>query len=147
MARSVEKIDPERAGSVRSAWSQPQTGAASQGASPAFQAGHAGSIPVARSSDSDKDTGAAFAAAVSGLRELSTPYHLAHGLLDYAHYLRQNREAEAAEAAAEEARSIAGRLGCQPLLDRAADFTPAVPRDDARLDRGQSASISTVLGV
>ncbi len=30
------------------------------------------------------DNGAGFAAAITGLRELSTPYHLAHGLLDYA---------------------------------------------------------------
>jgi class 3 adenylate cyclase len=79
-------------------------------------------------SDSDQDAGAAFTAAVSGLRELSTPYHLAHGLLDYAHYLKQKSGAEAAEAAVEEARSIADGLRCQPLLERAADLTSAVPR-------------------
>jgi hypothetical protein len=30
---------------------------------------------------------ASFAAVVTGLRELSTPYHLAHGLLDHAGHL------------------------------------------------------------
>jgi class 3 adenylate cyclase/predicted ATPase len=70
---------------------------------------------------------AAFDAAISGLRELSTPYHLAHGLLDHAEYLRHRGEAEAAAAAVEEARGIASRLRCQPLLDRAADLTPAEP--------------------
>ena len=34
--------------------------------------------------DGDPAAGAAFAAAISGLRETSTPYHLAHGLLDHA---------------------------------------------------------------
>jgi class 3 adenylate cyclase/tetratricopeptide (TPR) repeat protein len=64
-----------------------------------------------------------FASAISGLRERSTPYHLAHGLLDYARYL----DSEAAEAAVSEAREIAARLRCQPLLDRAADLTRTRP--------------------
>jgi class 3 adenylate cyclase/predicted ATPase len=70
----------------------------------------------------------AFVSAITGLRELSTPYHLAHGLLDYAGYLSQRGDAEAAAAATEEARGIASQLRCQPLLDRAADATPAQPR-------------------
>ena len=37
--------------------------------------------------DGDEAAAAAFTAAISGLRELSTPYHLAHGLLDHAQYL------------------------------------------------------------
>ena len=37
--------------------------------------------------DGDPDAGAAFAAAITGLRQHSTPYHLAHGLLDHAAYL------------------------------------------------------------
>jgi len=62
------------------------------------------------------------------VRELSTPCHLAHGLLDYAQYLTRTRDAEGAAAAIKEARAIAGRLRCQPLLDRAADIAPANPR-------------------
>ena len=73
----------------------------------------------------DPGAAAAFAAAISSLRELSTPYHLAHGLLDYAGQLLRLGDTEAAEAAIGEARDIAGRLRCQPLLDRTADLTPA----------------------
>ncbi len=58
-----------------------------------------------------------FAAAIRGLREHSTPYHLAHGLLDHAEYLT-GTGTDAAEAAIAEARNIATRLHCQPLLDR-----------------------------
>jgi hypothetical protein len=68
-----------------------------------------------------------FASAISGLRERSTPYHLAHGLLDYAQHL----DSEAAGAAIGEARDIATRLRCQPLLDRAADLMPASPQVEA----------------
>jgi hypothetical protein len=67
-----------------------------------------------------------FAVAVASLREHSTPYHLAHGLLDHAHYLSRRGDAEAAAAAADEARDIARRLRCQPLLDRA-QLIPAEP--------------------
>jgi class 3 adenylate cyclase/predicted ATPase len=76
----------------------------------------------------DPDAGPALAAAISGLRKLSTPYHLAHGLLDHAGYLTRLGDAEAAAAATGEAAGIAQRLGCQPLLDRAAAITPtAIP--------------------
>jgi class 3 adenylate cyclase/predicted ATPase len=68
---------------------------------------------------------AAFAAAISSLRELSTPYHLAHGLLDHADYLTRHGDADAAAAATSEASHIAGKLRCQPLLDRAAEITLA----------------------
>jgi class 3 adenylate cyclase/tetratricopeptide (TPR) repeat protein len=78
----------------------------------------------ARLAVADGDAAAAFAAAVKTLRELSTPYHLAHGLLDHAEYLLTAGSAEAAAAAIAEARDIAGRLRCQPLLDRAATVTP-----------------------
>ena len=70
----------------------------------------------------------AFAAAIVGLRQHSTPYHLAHGLPDYAEYLSHLDDDEAAWAAIGEARDTAGRLCCQPLLDRAADLLPAEPR-------------------
>jgi hypothetical protein len=58
----------------------------------------------------------------------STPYHLAHGLLDHAAHLAARGEAEAAMAAIGEARGIAQRLGCQPLVDRAETIQLARPR-------------------
>ncbi len=69
-----------------------------------------------------------FASAITGLRELSTPYHLAHGLLDQAEYLVHTGDSEAAAAVVDEARDIAGRLRCQPLLDRAEAIERAKPR-------------------
>jgi class 3 adenylate cyclase/tetratricopeptide (TPR) repeat protein len=82
----------------------------------------------------DPDAGAAFTAAIVGLRQLSTPYHLAHGLLDHAQHLQRLGNADAAAAAISEARDIAQRLRCQPLLDRAHTIQPAkpasLPRDD-----------------
>jgi len=77
--------------------------------------------------DGDPAAGTAFAAAVSSLSELSTRYHLGHGLLDYAQYLMHTGDAEGGTAAVREARDTAGRLRCQPLLDRAADLTRAAP--------------------
>jgi predicted ATPase len=71
---------------------------------------------------------AAFTAAIAGLRRHSTPYHLAHGLLDQAEHLLRRDDNEAAVAAIVEARDIARRLRCQPLGDRAADLLPAEPR-------------------
>ena len=75
----------------------------------------------ARLADSDGDQAAAsaFAAAITGLREHSTPYHLAHGLLDHAEYLTRQGDAEAAALAIAEARTIGNGLRCRPLLDRA----------------------------
>jgi class 3 adenylate cyclase/tetratricopeptide (TPR) repeat protein len=64
----------------------------------------------------------AFAAAIAGLRERSTPYHLAHGLLDHAQYLLRQGDVSAAAPAIDEARDIGDRLRCQPLLDRADDL-------------------------
>ena len=59
-------------------------------------------------------------------RQHSTPNHLAHGLLDHARYLALH-DPEAAEEALGEARDIAARMSCQPLLDRAADLARATP--------------------
>ena len=70
--------------------------------------------------DGDKAAGLLFASAISGLRELSTPYHLAHGLLDHAAYLIGLGDSVTAALAVDEARAIGERLRCQPLLDRAA---------------------------
>jgi class 3 adenylate cyclase/tetratricopeptide (TPR) repeat protein len=83
-----------------------------------------------RAGDGDETATASFAAAIAGLREQSTPYHLAHGLLDHAEYLLSDGDAQAAAAAIEEARAIAGRLRCQPLLDRADTLAP---QDSARV--------------
>ncbi len=77
--------------------------------------------------DGEQAAAAAFAAAVTGLRERSTPYHLAHGLLDHAQFLLDHGEAATATAAIEEARGIAERLRCRPLLDRADAIQPARP--------------------
>jgi hypothetical protein len=85
-----------------------------------------------------QDAGPEFAAAITALREQSTPYHLAHGLLDHAQYLVRTGDAEAAAAAVEEAREIAARLRCQPLLDRAGALIPQdsptlIPQDSPRV--------------
>jgi len=73
----------------------------------------------------DPAAAASFASAVGGLRELSTPYHLAHGLLDHAAFMTCLGDASTATAAAKEARDIASTLRCQPLLDRASGITSA----------------------
>jgi hypothetical protein len=77
------------------------------------------------------DASPAFAAAVAGLRQHSTPYHLAHGLLDHAAYLTARGDAEAAAAAATEAVGIAERLRCQPLIGRAETIQPVRRRTAA----------------
>jgi class 3 adenylate cyclase/predicted ATPase len=88
--------------------------------------------------DGDGAAAAAFTAAIASLREQSTPYHLAHGLLDHAQYLLRTGDAEAAAAAIDEAREIAARLRCQPLLDRAETLAPQdspalTPQDSPRV--------------
>ena len=72
-------------------------------------------------------TAAGFAGAITSLRELSTPYHLPHGLLDHAEYLTRSGDADVAALAVEEARDIGRRLRCQPLLDRADAVESAKP--------------------
>jgi hypothetical protein len=88
-------------------------------------------LACSRLADADgaADAAAAFMAAIASLRERSTPYHLAHGLLDYAQYLLLHGDAGAATLAIEEARGIGDRLRCQPLLDRAASLDPATAAD------------------
>jgi class 3 adenylate cyclase/predicted ATPase len=101
------------------------------------QSGHA--VPLLRAErdlararlaghDGDPAAGAAFAAAISTLRELGRPYYLAHGLLDQARYLMGQDDAEAAAIAVQEARDIGRRLRCLPLLDRADAIERAKPR-------------------
>jgi class 3 adenylate cyclase/predicted ATPase len=86
---------------------------------------------LAASDDDPAAAAATFAAAIASLRELSTPYHLAHGLLDQAEFLTRHGDAEAAAQSIEEARDIGRRLRCQPLLDRAAELTSADPQTTA----------------
>jgi class 3 adenylate cyclase/predicted ATPase len=81
--------------------------------------------------DGGQDADAAFTAAVAGLRQHSTPYHLSHGLLDYAAHLAARGDTDAAAAAISEAAAIAAGLGCQPLLDRAETIEPATSRTAA----------------
>jgi class 3 adenylate cyclase/predicted ATPase len=85
--------------------------------------------------DGAETAAVSFTAAVVSLREQSTPYHLAHGLLDHAEYLLRTGDADAAAAAIAEARDIAGRLRCQPLLDRAdalaAPHSPTLTTQDS----------------
>jgi predicted amidophosphoribosyltransferase len=71
---------------------------------------------------------ATFATVIGSLREQSTAYHLAHGLLDHAaHLLRMDKD-EAAAVALGQAVGIAERLRCRPLLDRAETIQPARSR-------------------
>ena len=72
-----------------------------------------------------------FVLAVEALRSISTPYHLAHGLLDHAGFLAAAGDPAAAEQAVAEARSIGTRLGCRPLLDRVDALTAAAPAAQA----------------
>jgi hypothetical protein len=70
---------------------------------------------------------AGFVTAIDALRTKSTPYHLAHGLLDFAEHLSAIGDSSAALVAVADAREIATRLGCQPLLDRADSMAAAAP--------------------
>jgi len=70
-------------------------------------------------------------AAITGLRQHSTPYHLAHGLLDHAEHLTAQQDSGAATIAVDEAREIAERLRCRPLLDRADTLQAARSRAPA----------------
>jgi hypothetical protein len=76
----------------------------------------------------DSAAGAALDDAVTALRELGSPYHLAVGLLDAAEHYARVGEGERAFALAAEAREIGERLGCVPVQTRAAGpaGTPSV---------------------
>jgi class 3 adenylate cyclase/tetratricopeptide (TPR) repeat protein len=71
------------------------------------------------SRDGDHAARAALTAAITGLRQLGSPYHLAHGLLDYAEYLIRIGDDDSVALAVAEARGIGHRLSCPPLLERA----------------------------
>ncbi|MGC3993412.1 MAG: adenylate/guanylate cyclase domain-containing protein [Propionicimonas sp.] len=70
----------------------------------------------------------AFASAIEQMRRLSPPYHLAHGLLDHAEYLRGHGDAGGVRALVEEAASIALGLRCAPLAARAEAVSPEPSR-------------------
>jgi hypothetical protein len=84
--------------------------------------------------EADPATGAAFTAAIAGLRQHSTPYHLAHGLLDYADYLSRLGDDEAATAAIGEARGIGQRLACQRCSTGRTPPSPSLPAPRPRDD-------------
>ncbi len=77
--------------------------------------------------DGGQSAGPVFASAIASLRQQSTPYHLAHGLLDQAEYLLDRGDADAAAVAVEEARGIGTGLRCEPRLDRAGAVERAKP--------------------
>jgi hypothetical protein len=71
---------------------------------------------------------ALFKAAMGGLRDRSTPYHVAHGLLDYASFLTTVDRGDEAAALVEEARRIGEQLQAAVVLERVASATAqAVP--------------------
>jgi hypothetical protein len=75
--------------------------------------------------DGNGTSDASYAEAIRILREQSTPYHLAQGLLDHAQHLLSQGDAPAAATVIDEARDIARHLGCQPILDRITAAAPA----------------------
>jgi class 3 adenylate cyclase/tetratricopeptide (TPR) repeat protein len=82
---------------------------------------------LAAANDTGDQAAVAFAAAIVGLLQRSTPYHLAHGLLDHAEFFTRLGEVPAASLSINEARDIARRLRCQPLLHRADALERAQP--------------------
>ena len=68
--------------------------------------------------DDDPSATAQFADAVAMLREHSTPYHLAQGLLDGAEHLHHHDDTDVAEYI-NEALTVAEHLDCPPLTQRA----------------------------
>jgi tetratricopeptide (TPR) repeat protein len=64
------------------------------------------------------DVTAGFDDAIAQLRSVGSPYHLAHALIDLGEF--QGANGSELDVLLDEAVSIAGRLGAQPLLDRAA---------------------------
>jgi Xaa-Pro aminopeptidase len=61
-----------------------------------------------------------FEAAIAGERNLATPYHLAHALLDHAEHLAGTGRGDRAVSLVEEASDVANRLGAAPLVNRVA---------------------------
>lgn len=75
--------------------------------------------------DGAPDAGDRFVRAVAALRADSTPYHVAHGLLDHAAYLRGEGDEQHAAGLVAEAREIGERLPCRLIVERARQLEPA----------------------
>ncbi len=86
---------------------------------PLLRAEHSLARARAAASAADLRAGSAFSDAIAALRGTACPYRLAWGLIDHAAFLDRSGPAAAARAAAGEARGIAIRLRCRPLLQRA----------------------------
>ena len=71
----------------------------------------------------DPAAGDLFTAAIATMRSKSTPYHLAHALLDHAELLNSSGHAEDARPLIDEAREIGSRLGAGPVVQRATSAT------------------------
>ncbi|MDT4963800.1 MAG: hypothetical protein QOF87_3447 [Pseudonocardiales bacterium] len=65
-----------------------------------------------------RDADAAFDDAVAALREVASPYHLAHGLLDRAEYRTALGDTADVAVLIDEAAAIAEKLHCRPLVER-----------------------------
>ena len=78
-----------------------------------------------RAAAGDPEAGAAIAARVTEFRALSSPYHLANALLDYADFLCTHEQAPEAELLLDEVRGIGERLGARPLIARADEMLRA----------------------
>ena len=91
----------------------------------------------ARPASENSQNGDELTAAITGIREHSTPYYLASALLDHAQLLARSGRAEAAAQAAaqavDEAVAIAVQLRCRPLLDRAAEMKAEMKPAEADL--------------
>lgn len=71
----------------------------------------------------EPDAGERLDAAVDAMRMMGPPHLRAGGLLDRAEYLIGVGDATAAAIDVADARAIGERLGCRPVLDRAATLS------------------------
>jgi hypothetical protein len=71
----------------------------------------------------EERSGQALAEAVETMRLMSPPHLFAQGLLDLAAYLSDAGDGIGAASAVDEAHAIGERLGCRPVLDRAATLS------------------------
>jgi hypothetical protein len=88
-------------------------------------------LPLARARRAgrkgDPDAREHFDRAIADLRTRSTPFHLAHGLLDYADFLASTGDSDGAAALIAEATQIGERLLAGPLVRRAAAIAGVTP--------------------
>jgi class 3 adenylate cyclase/predicted ATPase len=72
----------------------------------------------------EESAGARLESAIDSMRKSSPPHLLAHALLDQASHLLSQGDGAAAAVPVAEARDIAERLGCRPVLDRIEALAP-----------------------